>query len=75
MRIVLVYADYENVSKEVLDKNPRADKHMKKIVDDITKALEWGGHEVFPVIGDKIINKMVEITAKKHGIWEENNEK
>jgi hypothetical protein len=48
---------------------------MKKIVDDITKALEWGGYEVFPVVEDKIINKMVEITAKKHGIWEEDNEK
>lgn len=62
MRIVLVYADYENVSKEVLDKNPRADKHMKKIVDDITKALEWGGHEVFPVVGDKdCLNNIYEI--------------
>lgn len=49
MKIALIYADYTKVTEEMLEKNPRADKHAKRAVNGITEALENGGHEVVKI--------------------------
>ena len=49
MKIALIHADYENVNPKILELNPRADKHAKRAIDSIYKALVSGGHEVYKV--------------------------
>lgn len=49
MKIALVFAEYTDMPKELELINPKADEHMKNIVQSITEALEKGGHEVVPI--------------------------
>ena len=49
MKVALVYAEYENMTDEIREINPNADRIMKGMCEAISKALKANGHEVFPI--------------------------
>ena len=49
MKVALVYAEYQNMTDEIRQVNPNADKTMKNMLASIKEALEYNKHEVFEV--------------------------
>ena len=49
MKVALVYAEYENMTEEIREVNPNADKIMRNMLIAIGNALEANKHEVFLV--------------------------
>lgn len=49
MKIALVYAEYENMTDEIRQVNPNADRIMQNMLTSIKEALEFKNHEVFEI--------------------------
>lgn len=49
MKVALVYAEYENMTEEIRQVNPNADKTMKNMLIAISNALKASNHQVYPV--------------------------
>lgn len=49
MKVALVYAEYENMTEEIRQVNPNADKTMKNMLIAISNALKANNHQVYPV--------------------------